>query len=86
MIPLGGFMGQMDRDYWRDRYNKKATGSRDPTHWREDELQEANRYEPAQARPVPRRSAESNELSFIGKLFTTIFVMLICAVIYRYAR
>lgn len=79
-------MGQMDRDYWRDRYNKKAAGNKDPTHWREDELQGVVRYEPAQGRPLPVRSPKSNELSFIGKLFTTIFVMLICAVIYRYAR
>ena len=48
-------MGQMDRDYWRDRYNKKAAGSKDPTHWREDELQGVVRYEPAQGRQLPVR-------------------------------
>lgn len=80
-------MGQMDRDYWRDRYNKRTRGSKDPTHWREDELEGVNRYEPPTRRvAAPASQRQSNELSFIGKLFTTIFVMLICAVIYRYAR
>lgn len=79
-------MGLMDRDYWRDRYNKKAAGSTDPTHWREDELEGVNRFDPQPLRAVSRYPAKTNELSFIGKLFTTIAVVLICAVIYRYAR
>lgn len=82
-------MGQMDRDYWRDRYNKRTSGSKDPTHWREDELVEVNRHEPGRAHQVHQvqePKAQANELSFIGKLFTTIFVMLICAITYRYLR
>lgn len=82
-------MGQMDRDYWRDRYNKRTSGGKDPTHWREDELAEVNRYEPGQTAQVQRKQnsrPQTNELSFIGKLFTTIFVMLICAITYRYLR
>lgn len=94
----GGSMGIEDRDYYREEYAKKtgmrynkrsATYSKDPTHWREDELAEVSRYEPGQTAQVQHKQNsrhQTNELSFIGKLFTTIFVMLICAITYRYLR
>ncbi len=39
-------MGQMDRDYWRVRYNRRTIGSVDPDHWRQDEIESVNRWSP----------------------------------------
>lgn len=64
-------MGQMDRDYWRDRYNKKTNAGKDLNEIRAEE-----------ARPprLPR------ELTFVEKFFTTIAVVLISAAVYRYLK
>lgn len=65
-------MGIQDRDYWRERY--RARGNVDPEHWRQDELASPD---------VDFRPPKNNELSFVGKLFLTIFVALICVIAYR---
>lgn len=64
-------MGQMDRDYWRDRYNKKTNSGKDLNEIRAEE-----------ARP-PR---PPRELTFVEKFFTTIAVVLISAAVYRYLK
>lgn len=100
-------MGIQDRDYYREdyarkngmRYNKRsATYRADPSHWREDELKDVNRFSPGQdstpdaVEPVflgsypAHRPLARNELSFVSKLFTTLAVALICAIAYRYLR
>lgn len=64
-------MGQMDRDYWRDRHNKTTNDGKD-----------LNEIRAAQFRPPkPPR-----DLTFVEKFFVTIVVIVFCAVIYRYAR
>ncbi|MFD2755171.1 hypothetical protein [Comamonas terrae] len=65
-------MGIQDRDYWRERY--RARGNVDPEHWRQDELTSLD---------VDFRPPKNNELNFVGKLFLTIFVALICVIAYR---
>lgn len=81
-------MGQMDRDYWRKRYNNRTNGGKDPTHWREDELEGVNRYAPVRQVQVLAESParKPNELGFLGKFVTTIAVCLISAIVYRYMR
>lgn len=67
-------MGIQDRDYWRERYRKRARGNADPDHWRQDELK---------SQDTDFRPPKNNELSFIGKLFVTVAVALICVITYR---
>jgi hypothetical protein len=64
-------MGQMDRDYWRDRYNKETNAGKDLNEIRAEE-----------ARP-PR---PPRDLTFMDKFLTIVVVALIFAVAYRYMR
>ena len=69
-------MGQMDRDYWRDRYNRRTNGGKDPAT--------VNLHTPQASVEQPARKA--NELGFLGKFITTLTVLLISAIVYRYMR
>lgn len=74
-------MGQQDRDYWRERYNK-LTGHRPKQVFTKD-THGPEFYLPKQD---DSRLQKSNEISFIGKFFVTITVLLISALVYRYFR
>lgn len=69
-------MGQQDRDYWRNRYNKLTGHKPKDSHGPEFYLP----YE------GDERLKKTNEFSFIGKLVITIFVFLGAALAYRYLR
>lgn len=75
-------MGQMDRDYWRNRYNNRTNGGKDLTHSRKQEMDRVSRNAPAPQSPA----LKPNELGFLGKFVTTIAVLLISAIVYRYMR
>lgn len=68
-------MGQQDRDYWRDRYNKMTRHKSKDAHGPEF-------YLPYEGDPRLQKPA----ISLIGKLFLTIFVLLCAALAYRYLR
>ncbi|WP_156920030.1 tail fiber assembly protein [Comamonas composti] len=68
-------MGIQDRDYWRERY--RARRNVNPGQWRPDERRPSY---------IDFRPPKNNEPSFIGKIFLTIFVALICVLVYRGAK
>ena len=74
-------MGQQDRDYWRERYNK-LTGHRPKQVFTKD-THGPEFYLPQEG---DSRLHKSNELSFLGKFVVTICVLLGAAFLYRYLR
>lgn len=72
-------MGLMDRDYWRDRYNRRTNRGVDLNEVRKADADVISRV-------VLRSRSRSQQPSFMFKLLVSFAVAFICVLAYRYLR